>query len=156
MGSNPIGVANHCPEMITNDILDVVERWFTVVRGGSLELPKGWFGRPYDINHELTWSEARAHYIILELDELHLLILTDPTNVDATEYELKIDGATGVVFVWQEGSELEDGKIALTSHLDVHGPGKVEFAAPRGGGRDAARLEAAKAAQSEWPPKIKS
>ena len=46
---------------------DVVTRWFTLHRG-SLELPDGWFGRPYDNRHEMTSVHEGEGMLSLVLD----------------------------------------------------------------------------------------
>ena len=50
-----------------------IRNWFNKEWGGSLVLPDGWFGRPYDNQHALTSCEESADKLMLGLDE-HLLL----------------------------------------------------------------------------------
>ena len=79
----------------------MITDWFTRVQAPSLELPNGWFGRPYDNLHQLTWADATEHKLLLELDSQLLLILTDPGDVDLDSAELPITGCAQVVLDWQ-------------------------------------------------------
>jgi hypothetical protein len=47
----------------------VIQEWLKSKRAGSLLLPDGWFGRPYDNQHILTF--------IREVDEVLILVLDD-------------------------------------------------------------------------------
>lgn len=62
----------------SNAVLEAVSTWFADHGRAGLRLPGGWFGRPDDNAHELTWSAARSRRVLLELDGQLLLILTDP------------------------------------------------------------------------------
>ena len=62
----------------TTGTLKAVSDWFAGNGRAGLHLPGGWFGRPYDNAHQLTWSAARSSKAIIELDGQLLLILTDP------------------------------------------------------------------------------
>lgn len=108
--------------MTTDAVLQVIIEWYARVRLASLELPLGWFGRPFDNLHELTWSAARPHKILLEFDRQILLIVTDPEQVDAMDAELLLGGCTQVTLDWQEYGNLK-------SHVDNHGPGSVRLVA---------------------------
>jgi hypothetical protein len=80
--------------------------WMAQVGAAGLVLPNGWFGRPYDELHRLTWLEPRANRVLLELDDRLLLILTNVSHVEVGKDRLTI-GAAQVVLDWQEyGSQL--------------------------------------------------
>lgn len=106
--------------MTTAEAAEVITDWFTRVRVASLVLPNGWFGRPYDNLHELTWAGATRHKLLVELDSQLLLILTDPGDVDFDSAELRITGCVQVVLDWQEYGN-------MTPHSDNHGPGTVRL-----------------------------
>ena len=106
--------------MSTQEILDIVVEWFSRARAASLELPKGWFGRPMDNLHQLTWSAALQHKVLLELDHQVLLIMTEPQRADASDTELRIDGSASVALDWQEYGN-------MVAHVDDQGRGTVRF-----------------------------
>jgi hypothetical protein len=108
--------------MATQDALRTVQAWFGQVKLASLELPKRWFGRPNDNLHQLTWSAATAHKVLLEFDHQILLIITDPDSLDVTEYEVRVHDCAQVSLDWQEYGNLK-------SHLDDHGSGTVRLLA---------------------------
>ena len=72
----------------TASALRQVTAWFDTVGTAGLQLPNGWFGRPYDNRHELTWSQARPHKLLLELDAQLLLVLTDPGEPTTQDRDL--------------------------------------------------------------------
>jgi hypothetical protein len=43
-----------CRTMKNQIVAEAIQRWFDKYHGGSLLLPDGWFGQPYDINHTLS------------------------------------------------------------------------------------------------------
>jgi hypothetical protein len=108
--------------MTTQAALDAVIKWFARVKLASLEMPKGWFGRPYDNLHQLTWWGATDHKLLLELDRQLLLVITDPSAVEVTDSELRINECAQVVLDWQEYGNLRP-------HADNHGPGSVRLVA---------------------------
>lgn len=51
----------------------IIRDWFDKEWDGSLILPDGWFGRPYDNQHALTLCEESEEKLSLGLDDhLHL------------------------------------------------------------------------------------
>ena len=58
-----------------------IKDWFDKEWGGSLVLPDGWFGRPYDNQHSLTLCEESADKLSLALDEHLLLTFYGLSNV---------------------------------------------------------------------------
>jgi hypothetical protein len=66
-----------------------------------MEMPEGWFGRPYDSHHELNWSVVRDGKLFLELDgQLHFIMI-DPAIVESTKRELSISMSL-LTFDWRE------------------------------------------------------
>jgi hypothetical protein len=58
-----------------------IRGWFEKEWGGSLVLPDGWFGRPYDNQHALTSYEDSGEEIALCLDDHLLLTFYGLSNV---------------------------------------------------------------------------
>jgi hypothetical protein len=103
--------------------LQQVTSWFETQSAAGLILPGGWFGRPYDNQHQLTWAQARPTKLVLELDHRLLLVLTEPGLP-------RPDGASLVVpfrqlvFDWQECGTGQP-------HADSFKEGVLTFASPR-------------------------
>jgi hypothetical protein len=68
--------------MKASEILNRLSAWFEHAGTASMELPHGWFGRPYDAMHQLTWSTSRDEKLFLELDGQVHLILADVDTVE--------------------------------------------------------------------------
>ena len=111
--------------MTTQSALQVIIGWFAEAELASLELPGGWFGRPYDNLHQLTWSGATKHKLLLELDGQLFLVVTDPGDVEVNDREVRIENCAQVTLDWQEYG-------SLIPHVDSHGAGMVRLVA-RGG-----------------------
>ncbi len=62
-------------------IESIIRDWFDKEWGGSLVLPDGWFGRPYDNQHSLTLCEESSGNLSLGLDEHLLLTFRGLSNV---------------------------------------------------------------------------
>jgi hypothetical protein len=101
-------------------MLTAVRDWFGQVRVAGLELPSGWFGRPHDNLHELTWSAATSGKLLLELDEQILLILTDAHDAEVGDNRLRITNCRQVTLDRQEYANMRP-------HVDDLGAGDVTF-----------------------------
>lgn len=111
--------------MKTYEITSVLEKWFKRTGGGGLILPDGWFGRPYDNFHQLTYIKSRPQKVLIELDEKLYLIITKPTSTEEKGNELILAGFIQCVFDWTEyGSN--------TSHSTTYKSGDVKFVSPPG------------------------
>ncbi len=55
------------------NFVDVIKRWFETEWGGSLLLPDGWYGRPYDNQHALTSVEESDERLVIILDRKLIL-----------------------------------------------------------------------------------
>jgi hypothetical protein len=104
-------------------VFSVVRDWFAAVRLASLELPSGWFGRPYDNLHRLTWLAHRGDKVIMELDDRLHLIITGPAEVDANADELRIVGFARATFDWQEYGSVP------RSHAETFVDGQIRLVA---------------------------
>ncbi len=98
----------------------MVAAWFEDHSVAGLVLPSGWFGRPHDNAHELTWSTALADRLLLELDGQQLLILTGPVEVVSRADELVVSCGADIIFAWREYG---DGG----SHVEHFNNGEVHF-----------------------------
>jgi len=104
------------------DVLEIVRRWFGEVGLAGLELPSGWFGRPHDNLHKLTWSEIRGAKVFLELDNILHLVITAPTTATVKGNDLRVSGFSQLVFDRQSyGSN-------PTSNAEIFVSGVLRFA----------------------------
>lgn len=102
---------------------ELIDNWFAIKKGAGLILPDGWFGRPHDNVHSLTYIEIRPHKLLLELDNQLLLIFTDVGSVYLEENELCFKDFSQLVFDWQEYG-------SMLSHATVYKNGIVKFICP--------------------------
>jgi len=104
-------------------IADTISDWFDREFGGSLQLPGGWYGRPFDNQHSLTEvSEARDE-ITLVLDEVITLRFQGLTAADVQGRDLVLGpfhrlsftarpyGAAGNPF----SAEYDGGEVRIAS-----------------------------------------
>jgi len=96
-----------------------VNEWFAAVGYAGLVLPSGWFGRPYDNWHELTWACARSTKLLVELDGQLLLVLTEPGVPQVEGPDLVLPCAQ-LVFDWQ-------GYGDLIPHAESFGAGSLRL-----------------------------
>lgn len=79
-----------------------IQKWFGVEFGGSLYLPDGWFGRPYDNQHILTAISETEDSLIITLDHKIVLCFEGLRAVDATSRELVLGPFTKLRFEWED------------------------------------------------------
>ncbi len=72
------------PEFPPDAIVDAISAFFAEHDLVHLELPSGWFGRPYHNLHQLTSASAEGGRVQVRLDTTQLLVL------DATQ--VRVDG----------------------------------------------------------------
>lgn len=82
--------------------LSLIRDWFAIARVASLELPNGWFGRPYDGQYYLSRVELMADRLLVELSGEMLLLLAHPTSVVGTTEFLEIVAVRNGVLSWDE------------------------------------------------------
>jgi hypothetical protein len=112
--------------MTSTQAIETISEWFRAAGGGGLVLPDGWFGRPHDNQHALTYLEARPHKVLLELDDQLLLTFTDLATARLEAAELILEGFVQCVFDWQEHG-------TLVPHARVYHTGTVRFVPTPGG-----------------------
>lgn len=103
----------------------LIEEWFQATGGGGLVLPDGWFGRPYDNIHRLTFLAVRPLWVILELDERLLLTIREPAKVQRHGSDLVIGGFTLCILDRKEYA-------GERCHMTTYRSGEVKLAAPPG------------------------
>lgn len=103
-----------------------IEAFFGQCRPG-LKLPDGWFGRPFDHQHDLTVVEQTDDGLLLELDGRLKLVLRGPVEV-AVEAgrRLVLTGSTSLS--WESQDYGSSGRV----HRKEYGPGTVELIVPAG------------------------
>lgn len=106
------------------DILSAeVSPWFERHAVVGIELPSGWFGRPHDGQHRLTYSSLTAERLILAFDAHHVLIFVRPRQCDAEEHRLVIGEAEFIIWSWDES--------LAASQLQTFKSGDVVFHSPQ-------------------------
>lgn len=103
----------------------LIEGWFRASGGGGLILPDGWFGRPHDNIHRISFLAIRPLWLIVELDERLLLTVREPATVHERDGDLIVGGFSSCV--------LDRKQYAGESgHLRSYAGGEVRFVAPPG------------------------
>jgi hypothetical protein len=77
-----------------------IEHWFGTEWGGSMVLPDGWFGRPYDNQHMLTSVTENDGEVTLVLDDILRLHFTGLKSVRANGHELILGPFEHLRFEW--------------------------------------------------------
>ena len=78
-----------------------IESYIEEINSFGLVLPNGWFGRPFDNCHEMTWLEEKDNKLIIELDKQLYLIFTKPVSCTKQENDLIISNFKQLVFDYQ-------------------------------------------------------
>jgi hypothetical protein len=65
-----------------------IQEWFADTWGGSLELPDGWYGRPYDNQHALTSVHQIGDTLTVELDKKLVLRFEGLKAVTRSDHEI--------------------------------------------------------------------
>lgn len=87
---------------------NTIQRWFKDEWGGSLLLPDGWYGRPYDNQHALTSVEESGETLTIVLDQKLMLRFEGLKSVKAQKRELIFGPFEKLRFDWESFST--DGK----------------------------------------------
>lgn len=78
-----------------------VQDWFKDEWGGSLLLPDGWYGRPYDNQHALTCVEESGDTLTIVLDRKLTLRFEGLKSVKAQKRELTFGPFEKLRFDWE-------------------------------------------------------
>ena len=102
-------------------IADAIRLYFLEHEVASLRLPSGWFGRPHDNWHRLAEVGSIDGELVVRLDEVQVLTV-EPVRVSSEDRVLRVEIRAGR-WTWTEyGGDRE--------HVELLGPGNVEFHAP--------------------------
>jgi hypothetical protein len=103
--------------------VDIVRRWFEARSGGSLMLPDGWYGRPYDNLHCLTSVSDDGRSLTIELDDHLTLRFDGRVSITRKGTDLVLSLFDKLVFKWRafgtskaEGvKEFSEGEVRFAS-----------------------------------------
>lgn len=72
---------------------DVIANWFRYQGVGSVQLPDGWYGQPYDNQHRLTSVQRKSGVLVVELASPDLILtFSGPVTVASADMQIEIDG----------------------------------------------------------------
>lgn len=87
-----------------------IQDWFDKEFGGSLILPDGWYGRPYDNQHLLTFLNEKDNILFLVLDDKLKLQFRGLKSVRVYKHELIFGPFDNLQFEWESyGSDGQHG-----------------------------------------------
>ncbi len=101
-----------------------IEKWKVENPTFGLILPSGWFGRPFDNNHNITWTADRKFKILIEVDQQLLFILTK-----SKQFEIKNDGNDLVFKNFYRLTFDSLGYGDLTAHTEYFDTGELKLVA---------------------------
>ena len=78
-----------------------IRDWFAREWGGTLLLPDGWYGRPYDNQHALTGLDERDDQLTLELDARLKLVFRGLKTVTLDGKDLVLRDFESLIFDWR-------------------------------------------------------
>ena len=81
---------------------DIIQKWFKDEWGGSLVLPDGWYGRPYDNQHSLTSIDELGEALTLVLDQKLTLRFENLKSVVVQNRELVFGPFGRLHFEWED------------------------------------------------------
>jgi hypothetical protein len=101
---------------------DIIQKWFTDELGGSLVLPDGWFGRPYDNQHVIGKITESRDALTIALDHNLLLHFRGLKSVSRHNRDLVFGPFDNLRFEWEpaEGGkkltkEYQGGEVKIVS-----------------------------------------
>lgn len=80
---------------------NTIQNWFKGNCGGSLLLPDGWYGRPYDNQHRLTFIQESGNTLTMVLDDKLTFYFEGISLINAQKNELIIGPFEKLRFDWQ-------------------------------------------------------
>jgi hypothetical protein len=90
--------------------------WFAVVKLAGLELPDGWFGRPYGDLYQLTSARLDdTDRLVIELERQLQLSFANPRRVETTPEHLLIGDFETLDFDWREFGNLRPHSTSYTN-----------------------------------------
>ena len=89
---------------------NVIKQWFEKEGGGSLFLPDGWYGRPYDGQHDLTYLSESDDNLVLTLSQKLNLHFSGLKSVKVKDRELIFGPFSKLRFEWKSfGTDVATG-----------------------------------------------
>ncbi len=82
-------------------LAEIIKRWFDEEFGGSLVLPDGWYGRPYDNQHALTSVAESGNTLTVVLDQKLTLRFEGLKSVEPRKRELVFGPFEKLRFDWE-------------------------------------------------------
>ncbi len=104
---------------------NVIKQWFKKEWGGSLMLPDGWYGRPYDNQHSLTSVSESEDALGLILDQKLELRFEGLKSVCPRHHELVFGPFDRLRFEWEA---YDDGRRLMKEYRT----GEVKIVSPPG------------------------
>lgn len=102
---------------------EMTRQFFDRFGVASLKLPRGWFGRPRDNQHQLTRLDLADGKLVIELDGQQVLTLVGDPSAEVDSNVLRLAGFKTAIWDWREyGSGVP--------HHEEFAGGTVEFVAP--------------------------
>jgi hypothetical protein len=80
---------------------DIIQKWFRDEWGGSLVLPDGWYGRPYDNQHGMTSIHESGDALTVTLDQKLTLHFEGLKSVRVRKRELVFGPFDKLRFEWE-------------------------------------------------------
>lgn len=103
---------------------NIIQQWFKDEWGGSIMLPDGWYGRPYDNHHRLTSIDESGDALTLVLDKKLTLQFKGLKSVEKRDRELVFGPFNSLIFEWESfgkdgergAKEYRTGEVKVISH----------------------------------------
>ncbi|SRR5690606_21850747 len=92
-----------------------IKEWLEQNSVFGLVLPDGYFGRPHDNRHEMTWLAERDNKLIIELDNQIYLILTKPVSCSTKGRDLIFSSFPQLVFDRQGYGDMKPDCVVYKS-----------------------------------------
>ncbi|SDZ34879.1 hypothetical protein [Thermoactinomyces sp. DSM 45892] len=105
-------------------VVKEIEQWFQEQLCAGLILPTGWNGRPYDNVYRLTFVAGRPRWLMIELDDNSLFVITDLKECKPSESELTLSGFTQFV-------RHNPGGDTFDPSMEVFTEGSIQFVSLR-------------------------
>jgi len=106
--------------MINAEVINVFNSWLEKNERFGLILPDGWFGRPMDNIHKITWWIERDNKFIIELDNQLYISLTKPMK-------FRVDKTSLIISDFLQSVIDRQGYGDMKPHCKVYNSGDITF-----------------------------
>ncbi|MES2397650.1 MAG: hypothetical protein V4549_16690 [Bacteroidota bacterium] len=103
-------------------MVETIENWKSKNKSFGIVLPSGWFGRPYDNFHHITWIADRKFKLLIEIDEQILLVFTK-----TKQFEVIHDNKDLLFKIFLRLTFDRLGYGDLTVHTETFDNGEIRF-----------------------------